>query len=50
MSAPTEQEEKLQSIYGEIEALFKKVDKTKDDKKLTALLRDVTNKLKDAKA
>ncbi len=45
----TDQEERLDVIYQELEAAFKKVDKTKDPVKVQALLKDITNKLKDAK-
>lgn len=45
----TEQEERIESLYKELDDDFKKVAKAKDSAKVTALLKDITNKLKDAK-
>jgi hypothetical protein len=45
----TEQEERIESIYRELDDAFKKASKLKDGAKLQALLKDITNKLKDAK-
>ena len=51
MSWPrSEQEEKLDGIFSALEASFKKVDKTKDAAKIQGMLKDITAKLKDAKA
>jgi novel plant SNARE len=50
MSWPkTEQEEKLDEIYNELDSGFRKLDKLKDPAKSNAILKDLTNKLKDAK-
>jgi hypothetical protein len=50
MSWPkTEQEEKLDEIYNELDSGFRKLDKLKDPTKSNAILKDLTNKLKDAK-
>ncbi len=46
----TEQEQKLDVLFQELEAGFKKVDKTKDATKTQALLKELTNKLRDAKS
>jgi hypothetical protein len=46
----TEQEEKLEAIFGALETAFKKLDKVKDDAKRQAALKDITSKLRDAKA
>ncbi len=48
-SMRTEQEEKLDTIFSSLEATFKKVDRCKDDAKIQAMLKEITNKLKDAK-
>jgi len=45
-----EQEDKLDAIFGALEAAFKKVEKTKDDAKRQAMLKDITGQLRDAKA
>jgi hypothetical protein len=45
----TEQEDKLDAIFNSLEAAFKKVDKTKDDAKRQAMLKDITGQLRDAK-
>lgn len=45
----TEQEERLEQIFSSLEAAFKKVDKTKDDAKRQAMLKDITAQLRDAK-
>lgn len=45
----TEQEERIESIYKELDESFNKASKLKDGAKLQALLKDITNKLKDAK-
>lgn len=45
----TEQEDKLHDLYAEIDVLFRKVDGTKDEQKRAGLLKEITNKLKDAK-
>lgn len=47
--AKTDQEEKLDVIFKELEEGFTKVDKAKDAAKAQTLLKDITNKLKDAK-
>ncbi|KIY93081.1 putative plant SNARE 13, partial [Monoraphidium neglectum] len=46
----TEQEEKLEVIFSGLESAFKKIDKIKDDVKRQAALKDITSKLRDAKA
>lgn len=46
----TEQEERLEDIFNALEAAFKKLDKIKDDAKRQAALKDITSKLRDAKA
>jgi hypothetical protein len=51
MSWPkTEQEDKIQEIFDDLERGFKKLDKTSDEAKKQAMLKDLTNKLKDAKS
>ena len=45
----TEQEERLAAMFAALEAAFKKVDKTRDDAKRQAMLRDITTQLRDAK-
>ncbi|KAI8473157.1 MAG: hypothetical protein J3K34DRAFT_361577, partial [Monoraphidium minutum] len=45
-----EQEEKLDAIFSSLEGAFKKLDKIKDDAKRQAALKDITGKLRDAKA
>lgn len=46
----TEQEVRVNEIYSSVEGDFKKLDKTNDPNKTQALLKEVTKKLKDAKA
>lgn len=46
----TEQEDKLDVIFSALESAFKKLDKIKDDTKRQAALKDITAKLRDAKA
>ena len=46
----TEQEEKLEAIFNALEAAFKKIEKIKDDAKRQTALKDITAKLRDAKA
>eukprot|EP00878_Enallax_costatus_P004352 GHUV01004588.1.p2 GENE.GHUV01004588.1~~GHUV01004588.1.p2 ORF type:complete len:286 (+),score=100.88 GHUV01004588.1:345-1202(+) len=46
----TDQEVKVQELFNSLEADFKKLDKAKDPNKTQALLKEVTKKLKDAKA
>jgi hypothetical protein len=51
MSWPkTEQEERIQEIFDDLERGFKKLDKTSDEAKKQTMLKDLTNKLKDAKS
>lgn len=45
----TEQEEKLEAIFAELEAAFKKLDRTRDDGKRATMLRDITTQLREAK-
>jgi SNARE protein len=50
MSWPkTEQEEKIQELFDDLDKGFKKLDRTSDEAKKQAMLKDLTNKLKDAK-
>lgn len=50
MSSKTDQESRLEVIFSGLEAGFKRLDKARDPEKAQALLKDVTAKLKDAKA
>jgi hypothetical protein len=46
----TDQESRLDAVFAGLEADFKRLDKARDPAKAQALLKDVTAKLKDAKA
>lgn len=46
----TDQESRLAAVFAGLEADFKRLDKAKNSEKAQALLKDVTTKLKDAKA
>ena len=46
----TEQEERLEGLFAELGAGFKELDRGGSTAKQGALLQDLTNKLKDAKA
>jgi hypothetical protein len=46
----TDQESRLEAVFAGLDADFKRLDKTRDPEKAQALLKDVTAKLKDAKA
>ncbi|MEW5303664.1 MAG: hypothetical protein WDW36_006335 [Sanguina aurantia] len=46
----TDQEERCEALFLELEKMFKKCDKFKKPDKIHAMLRDITNKLKEAKA
>lgn len=46
----TDQEVKVQELFSSLEGDFKKLDKAKDPNKAQPLLKEVTKKLKDAKA
>jgi hypothetical protein len=45
----TEQEEKLDAIFEVLEASFKKLERTRDEAKRAALLKEVNAQLRDAK-
>lgn len=45
----TEQEEKLEVIFNGLEAAFKKLEKTRDEAKRGAMLKDITAQLRDSK-
>ena len=45
----TEQEDKVEALLSEVEKTFKKLEKTKNPEKLHGLVKDINNKLKDAK-
>jgi hypothetical protein len=45
----TEQEEKLEEIFNFLEGTFKKIEKQKDAEKVQKELKEVTNRLKEAK-
>lgn len=49
-SGKYEQETKLAAIFSELKDGFKKVDGISDTNKQQTLLRDLTNKMQDAKA
>lgn len=46
----TEVEERLGQLFKELEKAFKKVNKTKNADKLHNMMKDITNKLKEAKS
>lgn len=46
----TEQEQRCEVMFAELEKQFKKLDKCKKPDKIHAMLREITNKLKEAKA
>lgn len=46
----TDQESRLESVFSGLEADFKRLDKARNPEKAQTLLKDVTAKLKDAKA
>ncbi len=46
----TEQEEKLADMFATLDKLLRKAEKTKNPDKLTAVMKDVTAKLKESKA
>lgn len=46
----TDQESRLDAVFACLEADFKRLDKARDPAKAQALVKDVTAKLKDAKA
>lgn len=46
----TDQERRLEVVFANLEANFKRLDKARDAAKTQALLKDVTAQLKDAKA
>lgn len=46
----TEQEVRINEIYSSLDGDFKKLDKSRDPNKTQTLLKEVTRKLKDAKA
>lgn len=48
-SGATEQEDKLKTIFVNLEMLFKKLEKAKDGEKLKAILKEITDNLKEAK-
>ena len=50
MSSKTDQESRLEAVFAGLEADFKRLDKARNADKTQALLKDVTAKLKDAKA
>lgn len=49
-SSKTDQEARLEAVFAGLEADFKRLDKARDPDKAQALLKDVTTRLKDAKA
>ena len=45
----TEQEERLEAMFAALEVAFRKVDRTRDEAKRAAMLKDITSQLRDAK-
>lgn len=45
----TEQEERLEAMFAALETAFRKLDKTRDESKRQAMLKDITSQLRDGK-